>query len=353
MEFDKLSSLISGVFLLIYLGLLYLRYRSKNLTSAIYFPNLSQLTSAGSSFRVRLRWVLILIRVLAVVLLLIAFARPKKGLEVIKTSRKGIAIQMVLDRSSSMTEPLSYKGDDLDRLGVVKRVFEEFVLGNGEELKGRINDMIGLISFAGFMEENAPLTLDHQSLVNFAKTITPATKIEDGTMIGDAIYYATLKLISVDDLLKRAGKQEDRYQIKSKVIILLTDGQQTQGGMDPIEAARFAKENHIKLYIIAMVSEDAYVKNQTLLGQFFSMNRRPIDTRLIEEAAKITQGYFAKATSGEKLIEIYQEIDKLEKSDFEERFTTYKEQYQIWIVMALALLLIETGLSQTLFRKIP
>lgn len=274
-------------------------------------------------------------------------------MEIIRTSKEGIAVQMVIDRSSSMQEPLKYQGEELDRLEVVKRVFKEFVLGNKQELKGRSSDMIGLTSFAGFVEENAPLTLDHNTIVNFARTITPAVRIEDGTMIGDALYFATLRLISVDELLKKASEKNNDYKINSKIIILLTDGQQTKGGMNPAEAAKFSKENGIKIYTIAITSDSNYVRKDSLFGQFFSMANRQLDTTLLEQVAEITGGTFAKASSGEALVEIYQQIDLLEKSKFEEAFTTYKEQFPFFVFIGLGLLVLEIVLSQTIFRKIP
>jgi len=294
-----------------------------------------------------------LLRLLAIGFLLTGFIRPQKGLETVKTAREGIAIEMVIDRSSSMTEPLSYRGEELDQLEVVKRVFEEFVLGNGKALSGRRNDMIGLTSFAGFVEENAPLTLDHDTLVNFAKTIQPAIRIEDGTMIGDAIYSAVLRLVSIDELLQKAGEKDNEYRIKSKIIIILTDGKQTPGGMYPIEAAEFARDNKIKIYTIAITSECSFLRRNSAFGQFFSLMDRELDTSLLEKVAEITGGIFAKASSGEALAQIYQKIDQMEKSQFEERFTTYKEQFTSFVQIGLILLLIELALSQTLFRKLP
>ena len=353
MEFDPIFSIIAFVLLLCYLGMLFWQWQNKKSSAALGYSSLEMLKSGGKTWKTKYYPILKILRIVAVILLLIAFARPRKGLEVIKTARKGITIQMVIDRSSSMNEPLSYNGLQLDRLQVVKKVFEEFILGNDDLLKGRSNDMIGLTSFSGFVEENSPLTLDHQSLVNFAKTIRTASRIEDGTMIGDALYYATLRLIAVDELLKKAGEQDQAYQVKSKIIILLTDGQQTQGGMNPLEAAGFAKDNNIKVYTIAIVDSENYQRKDSVFGQFFSLMNRQLDTTLLEKVASKTGGVFAKASSGESLVKIYQQIDELEKSQFEERFTTYKEQFIPFVYAGFALLLLELLLTQTLFRKIP
>ena len=354
MEFDVSSLLIALIGLLVFSLIWLWQYRKRRMTAALIFSNTSQLQASGDSWRIQARKILIILRVFVLILLLIAFARPRKGLETIQTAKEGVAIQMIIDRSSSMKEPFTYLGQEIDRLEGVKQVFEAFILGNKETLPGRPNDMIGLTSFAGFVEENSPLTLDHQNIVNFARTITPAIKIEDGTMIGDALYYSTLRLIAVDELLKKDKKSETDYEIKSKIIILLTDGQQTRGGMSPIDAAHFAKENDIKIYTIAIAdSAELYQKKDTLLGQFFSLNPMQVDTQLIEEVAGITGGWFAKAKSGEGLIKIYEKINQLEKSRFEEKFTVFKEQFLPFVYAGLILLILELILSQTLFRKIP
>lgn len=347
-----LAAASAGLFLLYLILFIQLR-RSKKHRAALRFSGIASLKSAGTTWRVRFRWLPGMLRIMAVFFLILGFLRPREGLETIRTAREGIAIQMVIDRSSSMKQPLTFQGSELNRLQVVKRVFAAFVLGDGDQLQGRGADMIGLTSFAGFVEENAPLTLDHQSLVNFARTIRPASRIEDGTMIGDAIYFATLRLIAVDELLRNAEEKDDTYRIKSKVIILLTDGQQTRGGMHPLEAARFSRDNNIKVYTIAITGGSRYQGQDTLFGRFFSLMDRELDTSLLEEVAAQTGGYFAKAASGEELLDIYRKIDELEKSVFEERFTTYREQFAVFVTIGLVLLVAEIFLSLTLFRKIP
>jgi len=347
-----LAAVSVGIFL-VFIAIFFWQKRSGRLSAALRYSNVHQLKAAGSSWRVQFRGWLTFLRILAIGFLLFGFLRPQKGLETIRTAREGIAIQMVIDRSSSMKEVLTYRGQELDRLEVVKRVFETFILGDDQNLPGRPVDMIGLSSFAGFVEENAPLTLDHTTLVSFARTIRPAGRLEDGTMIGDAIYFSTLRLISVDELLRKAGEKDDNYRIKSKIIILLTDGQQTRGGMDPLEAARFSKDNGIKVYTIAITSDSQYKRKDSLFGNFFSLMDRQLDTTLLEQVADITGGIFARASSGEELLGIYRKIDQLEKSKFEERFTTYKEQFPLFVRIGLILFALELILSLTLFRKIP
>lgn len=353
MKFDLFASLVGTFVLILYMGILFFRRKGKGGSTALKFSSTYQISLTAISWRAKYRWILHLLRFFTLIVLLIAFARPQEGTEIIKTAKEGIAIQMVIDRSSSMRKEMKYEGQMLPRLEVVKKIFEKFVLGDKSKLNGRNNDMIGLMSFAGFTEENTPLTLDHQSLVNFSNTIVPASQIEDGTMIGDALYYSTLRLISLEDILNKGRENRDLYKVQSKIIILLTDGQQTRGGMSPVEAAEFAKKNGIKVYTIAITSDSAYRKQNSIFGGFFSLAGRELDTSLLENVATITNGIFAKASSGEALLDIYSNIDTLEKSSFEERFTTYKEQYPLFVIIGLSLLVLELFLAQTVFRKIP
>ena len=355
MEFNITEALISGFVFTLYILVYIFRYKRKKITAPLIFSNTSHFSAAGKTWRVRFTFIPTALRILAILFLFIGFCRPRLGTEVIKTAREGIAIQMVLDRSSSMLESIKYDGEESDRLEVVKKVFRKFVLGDNEKLKGRSNDMIGLTSFAGFVDENAPLSLDHQSVVNLATTIQPAERTEDGTMIGDAIYYAALRLVAVEELLKKdkAKNSKALYSIKSKIMILLTDGQQTRGGFDPIEAAKFAKKHNIKIYTIAITNSDSQKQNNSLFGGFFSNMNREVDTRFLKKAAEITGGLFEKASSGESLENIYQKIDEMEKSQFEEYFTTYKERFPLFVTIGLFLLLGELLLSQVVFRKLP
>jgi Ca-activated chloride channel family protein len=352
MKIDPVLAAVSVGIFLVYLAIFFWQKRSGRLSAALRYSNVQQLKAAGSSWRVRFRWILNLLRILAVGFLLFGFLRPQMGLENIRTAKEGIAIQMVIDRSSSMNEVLTYQDQELNRLEVVKRVLETFILGDGQDLPGRPVDMIGLSSFAWFVEENAPLTLDHTTLVNFARTIRTAGKHEDGTRIGNAIYFSTLRLISVDELLRKAGEKDDQYRIKSKIIILLTDGQ-SRGGMDPLQASQFSKDNGIKIYTIAITSDSQYSRQNSIFGNIFSLTGRQLDTTLLEQVADVTGGVFARVSSGEELLEIYRKIDQLEKSKFEERFTTFKEQFPLFVTIGLVIFILELVLGLTLFRKIP
>jgi len=275
---------------------------------------------------------------------------------------EGVAIQMVVDRSSSMREPMSYKGEQLSRFEVVQQVLRDFVLGDKRALKGRRNDLIGLTSFAAFVQDNCPLTLDHDNAVAYVENMeavrTPRgafADADDGTAIGDAIYHAVLRLVNAEQELEEAAKLRPGYTIKSKIIIMLTDGQQTYGELLPQQAAEFAKENGIKVYTIAVVDRgDVRRVDDDFFGAFLRAGEA-VDTRDIREVATITGGQFGEATDGESLKRIYAKIDKLERSRFQEHVQDYDEHFDAWwaVPMGLALFLGEIAGRNTLFRRVP
>ena len=328
----------------------YKRWISKS--SSLLFPDIYTFGHINGSWKLFLEKCLLPIRILSIFFLLFAFIRLQEGRTITKISKEGVAIQMLIDKSSSMREKMQYEGASMTRLEVVKKVFTEFILGNDGDLSGRGTDLIGLSSFAGYVEENAPLTLDHENFPDFVDSINIASKLEDGTIIGDALYHTSLKLIGADIIFNQIKKQNQDYQIKSKIIILLTDGQQTQGGYSAIKAAEFARDNQVKVYTIAIVNEDSVQNASSILSNFFSM-RSPLDTSLLEKIAQITGGQFSKATSGESLKKIYEKIDELETSEFEVHITLFNEKYQIYLLIGIVLLFLEIFLNQLIVPKFP
>lgn len=307
------------------------------------FPSIQEIKKQPKHWRKILFFLAPYIRLLAVFFLLLAFIRPQTSSHLIQLQREGIAIQVLVDRSSSMKQIMSYKKKKLSRLETVKLVFQDFLLGDGDELEGRSNDLVGLGTFAGFLEENVPLTLDHFTLVDFLKDIKLAQKYEDGTFIGDAIYQSVLRLLSVDQFLS-GGKQD--YKIKSKIIVLLTDGQHTKGSFPPEQAAEFAKENNIKVYTIAITGQESIQNTRSLLFPV-------LDTSVLENIAKTTGGIFSKATSGEALKAIYAKIDKLEKSKISDSTLVKKEWFDFFLKISIFLFLLYLFLKYFVLRKIP
>jgi Ca-activated chloride channel family protein len=322
----------------------------------MHFSSLKNAKAAGDSVRRRLALLPLVLRVAAVLLVIVALARPQMGREKVKDVTKGVAIEMVLDRSGSMGAEMEYGGGRLNRLEVVKRVFEEFVTGNGRELEGRPNDLIGMIAFARYADTMAPLTLGHGALVRFLGSVDIVKRrSEDGTAIGDALALAAARLKTAEEeIAKYSDESGTEYDIKSKVIILLTDGQNNYGRRTPIEAAELAGEWGIKVYTIGVGSGEGVTTVRTLLGSFKVPTGGGVDTKTLERIAEVTGGVFRIAEDEESLRSIYAEIDELEKSEIESvRYVDYKEMFVPFAAAAMIALLIETALASTLFRRIP
>ena len=307
------------------------------------FPSLYGVQKQQKNFRSLLFTLSPYIKLLAVIFLLLGFIRIQTNSSLVQLQREGIAIQILVDRSSSMKQVMNYKGKNLNRLDTVKAVFQDFLLGDGDNLQGRQNDLVGLGTFAGFLEENVPLTLDHFTLIDFLKDVKLAQRYEDGTFIGDAVYQSVLRLLSVDQFL--AGIKQG-HKIKSKIIVLLTDGQHTKGSFPPLESAEFAKENNIKIYTIAITGQENIKSSASLVFPV-------LDTSILEEMAKITGGFFSRASSGESLKAIYEKIDKLEKSKIADATLMRKEWFPLFLKIGVLLFLLHLFLKYFVIRKIP
>ncbi|MDD3643174.1 MAG: VWA domain-containing protein [Candidatus Krumholzibacteria bacterium] len=326
-------------------------------SGSVRFSSVGNARRAGGSLRRSLAPLPVLLRLAAVALLVVALARPQAGRERVREVTKGIAIQMVLDRSSSMSAEMEYRGMRLDRLAVVKKVFEEFVMGNGETLAGRPNDLVGMVAFARYADTMAPLTLGHGALLRFLEQVRIVTRrAEDGTAIGDAIALAAARLKTAEEDYERFAGEEDagEYEITSKIIILLTDGQNNFGRWTPEEAARLAAGWGIKVYTIGVGDEEGVASVRTLLGTFKVPTGARVDTRPLRAAAETTGGIFRMAGSDEALREVYAEIDRLEKSEVESiRYVDYREMFVPFALCALLLVVLEVALSATVLRRIP
>jgi Ca-activated chloride channel family protein len=283
------------------------------------------------------------------VLLTIGLARPQQGREEVRDVTQGVAIEMVVDRSGSMAQELIYEGKELNRLEVVKQVFKDFVLGNGKDLQGRQNDIIGLVAFARYADTLCPLTLSHGALDRFIESIQIVTrKNEDGTAIGDALALAAARLRTAEETLRKD------YRIKSKVAILLTDGQNNAGKRSPLEAARLAKDWGIKVYAIGIGGRESFVTVRTPLGDYKMPGGPGVDEATLKRIADETGGAFWLAESADKLHQIYREIDRLERTEIESiRHIDYDERFLPFVLIAIALLALEQVLISTIFRRVP
>jgi Ca-activated chloride channel family protein len=349
--------LFAIVVILLISAAVYLYFRLRK-GAGLRFSSTKNVKVVPVSLRQRLSLVPPGIRVLALVFLALAIARPQEGKELVRDTSKGIAIEMVVDRSSSMSVVADFGTQTLSRLDVVKKAFTEFVIGGGSGLKGRPQDLIGMITFAHYPDTVCPLTLSHDALIQFidsTKNVIPNSP-EDGTSIGDGIALAAARLKTAEvSLAGQLKEQASNYIIKSKIMILLTDGEDTGiGKRTPLEAAALAKEWGIKIYTIGLSGKDWYMVVDDILGKRKAPVQSRVDTALLQKIADSTGGMFRIASDIGSLIDIYKEIDALEKSEIESvRFLDYKEFFIPFALIGLALLAIEFALSHTYFRRIP
>jgi Ca-activated chloride channel homolog len=322
---------------------------------SVRFPSTSTAGRAGRSARQRLRLLPLALRVLALALLTVALARPQFGREEVREHTRGVAIETVVDRSGTMGLEMTFGKKSMTRLDAVKMVFKEFVRGNNKDLKGRPNDLIGMVAFARYADTLCPLTLSHGALETFLDGVQVVKRPdEDGTSIGDAIALAAARLKTAEDSLAPKAGVKPRYTIKSKLIILLTDGQNNAGSRTPLEAANLAKSWGIKIHAIGVGSKDAVATVQTPFGPYKVAVGAELDEATLKAVAETTGGIYRSAETPDALRTVYAEIDRMERSDIQAtRFQDYSESFGPWALGALLALLGEAVLSHTWFRRIP
>ena len=351
--------------LLVVPALVYLMLRKKG-TAAVRFPSLAVMRNCSLSWRIRLRPLLKVARLVCVILLITALARPRKGTVLSEISTEGVAIEAVVDRSGSMETEMDYYGQKLNRLEVVKKVLSDFIEGDKKDLKGRSSDLVGLITFARYADTKCPLVHSHNVLIEFLKKTDIAIQNEDGTAIGDAVALAAARLRKAEEeihqrkaQLASAGEEisdvnESGFKIKSKAIILLTDGINNAGQYDPFEAAELAKKWSIKIYTIGIGSGQAF-RTVQMLGTTLRMPAgQNLDERLLKTLAENTGGFYGRADDAEALRTIVEKIDELEKTEVKSvQYTQFAERFGPWTLAALLVLGAEILAGCTVFRKIP
>lgn len=348
--------------LLLILPIIIYRYNSRSSlglrSSKLLFPSTIYAAAAGSSWRSRLAHLPFMMRILMLIMLIIALARPLAGMEKIYDISKGVAIEVVIDRSSSMKAEMPFGGQQLSRFEVAKRVFLEFVQGNKGDLSGRPNDLIGLITFARYADTACPLTLAHGALASFVDPIQLVnSKAEDGTAIGDALALAAARLQKAEETIRQQALAADNdvpaFQIKNKIIILLTDGEQNAGQRTAQEAAELSHEWGIKIYTIG-IGEGDPLNVPSFFGNRIFPRGPAVDKKTLAALADTTGGIFRMAGDGDALRAVYAEIDELEKSDIESiRYIDYKERFTVFALTSLILLALEILMHTTWFRRMP
>ncbi len=328
-------------FLLLIPALLYYELRRRP-GSSLRFSSTAGTDRLPASWRLRLAWLPLALRAAALLLLVVALARPVSGRDPVRNVTEGVAIQMVLDRSGSMGIGMDYRGDTLPRFEVAKRAFADFVLGDGRDLRGRPDDLVGVVAFAGYADTISPLTNSREALRGLLKELTiirDASK--DGTAIGDGIALGAARLRSAEQEAKAAAAAGDTYRIKSKVLILLTDGEQNAGKRSPAQAAALAAQWGIKIYAIGVSSTPG--------GGFPSASGE-----VLRQAAEATGGIFREAGDERSLRAVYGEIDRLEKSEVHTlQYLSVRELFAPLTLAALALLCLQLLLSATALRRLP
>ena len=308
----------------------YYVWRSMQGGSSIVISTTDSLRKVPRTIRYYLRPLPVLLRVAALVMIIFALARPQRVEHDVKTSSDGIDIVMAMDVSTSMLA-CDFKPD---RITASKEVASQFVVN-------REYDRIGLVVFAGESYTQSPLTTDQSSLQTLLGRLRCGV-IEDGTAIGNGLATAVNRLRESDS--------------KSKVIILLTDGVNNSGHLAPITAAEIAAEQGIKVYTIGVGSNGmAPYPVPGFWGEITYQNMPvEIDEEILQNIAEKTGGKYFRATDKESLEQIYDEIDQMEKSEIEQLHSTrIHEEYLIYVLLALALLLAEFVAKYVLLKRIP
>lgn len=303
--------------------------KEKNRQVELQVSSVRVFRSLPRSWRVRSRNILFILRMTAIVLLIASLARPQSTSKGENVSTEGIDIVLVNDISGSML------AEDFrpNRIEAAKKTALEFI-------DGRPTDRIGLVVFAGESFTQCPLTLDHAILKNLLTEIRSGI-IEDGTAIGMGLATAVGRL--------------KESKAKSKVIVLLTDGINNRGSIDPLTSAGIAQEFGIRAYTVGVGTVGmAPYPVQTPFGTQYQNVPVEIDEKLLQQIADQTGGKYYRATDNKKLKAIYDEVDRLEKTKIEViQFRRHKEEYYSMAIFAASLLLLELIFGQTIFRKIP
>ncbi|WP_405400413.1 vWA domain-containing protein [Maribacter sp. Asnod2-G09] len=316
------------LFLLLPLAIVWYIFKQKEQTASLRISSAKGFTY--NSILPKLKPGLFILRILALGAIIVALARPQtEDISTRTKTTKGIDIVMAIDVSSSML------ARDLkpNRLSALKEVAADFI-------KQRPNDRIGLVAYAGEGYTKTPITTDKAIVLNALSEISYG-QLDDGTAIGMGLATSVNRLKD--------------SKAKSKIIILLTDGVNNTGFIEPQTASELALEFGIKTYTIGLGTNGNALTpiSYNADGSFrFGMRQVEIDEELLKDIANTTGGRYFRATDNESLEEIYDEINKLEKTEVEEfKYYRYEEKFRLWILLAGGLLLLEWILRNTLFRS--
>lgn len=302
---------------------------------AVVFSTIEPLQKLGRPRKSRAGAILLTLLLLALAAFIVALARPQLGKQFTHVEASGIDIMLAIDVSPSMyAEDFTIGGQPANRLEAVKQVTEKFI-------NGRKSDRIGIVAFSGFPYLVSPLTLDHGWLLQNLERLRIGL-VEPGTAIGSAIASA-------------ANRLKDR-EAKSKIVVLLTDGDNNAGKITPATAAEAAKALGIKVYTIGAGTRGyARVPVRDFFGRTeYQEVKVEVDEETLKQIAAITGAQFYRATDSKSLAEIFEQIDKLEKTKVElERFTQYRDLFPWVVVSGLGLLALQLVLGESVLRRVP
>jgi Ca-activated chloride channel homolog len=302
-------------------------------SAAVIFSDIRQVVQTRQSRGfVQARHLIFVLRMIALFFVIIALARPRLENQKQNVFSEGIDIVMCIDLSGSM---LAEDFDPKNRIEAAKSVAQEFV-------RNRLSDRIGLVVFAGRSYTQCPLTLDYPLVLGMMGGLRAGEMQEDGTAIGMALATATNRLRDSN--------------AKSRIVILLTDGQNNAGEIDPVTAASLAAALNIKVYTVGAGSQGYanYPVVDPMFGKRYIKMKVDVDDATLQKVADLTGGKYFRATDLESLKETYKEIDRLEKTKIEmETYTEYKEEFPKFLIAALIFLALEVLLVNTRFRKAP
>lgn len=314
--------------ILIPLVLWHIWKEKKGSAPALVYSGISQFAVAGK-FRRYLMHLPFVFRILAIAMIIVAIARPRSSESFEKTDTEGIDIVLTLDVSTSMLA----RDFTPDRINAAKDIAIEFI-------SQRPNDRMGIVVFAGESFTQCPLTTDRATLINLMKDIETGL-IEDGTAIGNGLATAVARLKD--------------SKAKSRVIILLTDGVNNRGEISPLTASEIAKTFGIRVYTIGVGAMGmAPYPVMTPFGVDIQQVEVQIDEPLLQKIAEDTGGKYFRATDNTKLLEIYGEINKMEKNRVTvDSFPVYKELFMQYALIALCALLLEIIFRMFVIRRLP
>lgn len=348
----------SAWFLALFVPLFFVfMWRRRHPRHTVVYSSLDLMSGLPRTFRQRLQRSLPWIQLLAASLMIVAVARPQVADEKTRIRTEGIAIQMCIDHSGSM-DAMDFPIDSerVDRLTAVKKVLRQFIAGDGQ-FRGRPNDLIGLISFGGFATALCPPTLDHDAVLSVLETvkIPGAIRDKDGRVINEQLLQQE-RATAIGDALALGVERVKNIEAKSRIVVLLSDGENTAGVIDPEDAIAAAKQFGIKVYTIGIGSDGMapFPVVDVFGDKVLRMKSVTLDEKTLKKIADETGGKYFNAKDIDSLANVYGEIDQLERTKIEGSvYRNYKELYWWLLATGMSVWVMVVVLNDTWLKTIP